>query len=94
MGLVNPVTNAALFCFVLSWKGLGIFFFNLDWSHVCYQEKKKTKQKFKKKKQVYFGFSFFSYPIRSLIGVDLIWFKFWVWSVPFQSCPIYFIIVG
>ncbi|RVW82931.1 Histidine--tRNA ligase, cytoplasmic [Vitis vinifera] len=33
MGLVNPVTNAALFCFVLSWKGLGIFFFNLDWSH-------------------------------------------------------------
>ena len=58
------------------------------------RKKKKDKTKFFKKKQVYFGFSFFSYPIETLIGVDLIWFKFWVWSVPFQNCPIYFIIVG
>lgn len=58
------------------------------------RKKKKKQNEKEKSKFLYFGFSFFSYPIETPIGVDLIWFKFWVWSVPLQNCPIYFIIVG
>ena len=72
MGLVNPVTNAALFCFVLSWKGLGIFFFNLDWSHVCYQEKKKNKMKKKKASFFILVFHFFLTQLR--LRLELILF--------------------